>query len=239
MQRTRWFGLTVAVAMVSAVGCRSSQRVEPIGIANPFLGTATIAVAPAINVSGSTDFDPNRFADLMASELSDAERVSVIPLSRVLGALALQGKDRVESASHAMEIADLVGADAILVFAVTEYDPYDPPSIGIAAQLYGRHRWPGFGGDSETADEKPDKQSGGENRLLAESQRVFNASHADVVSDIQAYSRQRDADESPYGWRRYTVSQQHYIRYCCHATIRSLLSGQHSAVVARSGPQER
>ncbi|MDO8629400.1 MAG: hypothetical protein Q7R41_02810 [Phycisphaerales bacterium] len=243
----RWAWLPLLASPFLAAGCRSSQRVGPIAVANPFLGTATIAVAPAVNVSGSTDFDPNRFADLMASELSHADRVSVIPVSRVLGALAAQGRDRVESAAHALEIAELVGADAILVFAVTEYDPYDPPSIGIAAQLYGRNPWPGFNSDgagsAETEgagkgrDAKDRKTAAG--RLLAESQRVFNAAHADVVDDIRSFARQRDADESPYGWRRYVVSQQYYIRYCCSATIRALLNGEHAAVVARGSAGER
>ena len=232
---------------MSAAGCKGPQNVAPIVIANPFLGTATIAVAPAVNVSGSTDFDPNRFADLMASELSHADRISVIPVSRVLGALAAQGKDRVESSAHALEIAEVVGADAVLVFAVTEYDPYDPPSIGIAAQLYGRNPWPGFnadgpdGADNDAAGKKDNaanrRKPGG--RLLAETQRVFNASHADVVDDIKSFSGRRDADANPYGWRRYVVSQQHYIRYCCNATIRALLNGQYAAVRATGGAGER
>ena len=93
----------------------------------------TIAVAPALNLSGAADFDPSRFADLMASELSYADGISVIPVSRVLGVLAAQELEKVESQAHAHELVRLLGADAILVFAVTEYDPYDPPSIAISA----------------------------------------------------------------------------------------------------------
>jgi len=241
-----WACVLWPVCSMWTAGCGGSKRVTKIEIANPFLGTATIAVAPAVNVSGSTNFDANRFADLMASELSHADRVSVIPVSRVLGALAVQGKDRVDSPAHALETAELVGADAILVFAVTEYDPYDPPSIGITAQLFGRNPWPGFeaGGDDNAESDAGGKRKDATDRkptgrLLAETQRVFNASHADVVSDIQSFARQRDADESPYGWRRYVVSQQYYIRYCCYATIRALLSGEHAAVVARGSAGER
>jgi hypothetical protein len=197
---------------------------EPLTIANPFMGQATIAVAPAVNVSGSVDFDPNRFADQMASELGFADRVTVIPVSRVLGAMAVAGRDQVSSPQQAMEIANLVGADAILVFAVTEYDPFDPPRIGITAQLYGATPWHGLGVQAE-ADEAGV-------RLLAQTQRVFSGANVDVVQEIKGYAALRDADESPFGWRRYVVSQQHFQRYCCYATIRSLLSGDRSAVVA-------
>jgi hypothetical protein len=62
-------------------------------------------------------------------------------------------------------------------------------------------------------------------RLLAQTQRVFDASHHAVASDIQRYAARRGAGDSPYGWRRYVVSQQGFIQYCCHATIEALLAG--------------
>jgi len=225
------------------VGCRSGSRIEPLSIANPTIGPMTIAVAPALNLSGSADFDPDRFADLMASELSYADGVSVIPVSRVLGALAAQGLDGVQSPSHALELTGWLGADAILVFAVTEYDPYDPPSIGISAQLYGVRTRTGNRALDPTAlarQPRPPSTQGPASRggLLAQSQRVYDASHESVVADLRRFARYRAGDESPYGWRKYMVSQQHYIRYCCHATIRALLNGQGDAEGASVGQRE-
>lgn len=222
-----------------AAGCRSTQPVERVVIANQAIGPLTVAVAPAINLSGSTDFDRSRFADLMASELSYAEGVSVIPVSRVLGVLAAQGMDGVTSPTHALELVTLLGADAILVFAVTEYDPYDPPSIGISAQLYGTRPGSGDGSvdpvalsrkASLTAAAPPESPQ----RLLAQTQRVFDASHGAVVSEVRAFARLRDGEESPYGWRKYVASQQHYIRYCCHSTIGALLNEVHGSGLAET-----
>lgn len=213
----------------TVAGCGKPRRVEPLSVANPYLGAATIAVAPAVNVSGSNDFDPSRVADLMASELGFAERITVIPVSRVLGAMAVLGTDQISSPHQATQVADLVGADAILVFAVTEYDPYDPPRIGITAQLYGVEPSQALGG--------PEPQS--QVRLLAQTQRVFSGAHADVVGEIVEYAARRDADNSPFGWRRYVVSQQHFMRFCCHATVKSLLSGDRFAVVAGESGKER
>lgn len=221
-----WVFLCLLVGSAAPVGCAGHREpVEPVIVPNPTLGRVTIAVAPALNLSGSTDFDPNRFADLMAGELTYAERVSVIPVSRVLGVLAAQGADRVGSPAQAREIASRVGADAILVFAVTEYDPYDPPRVGISAQLYA----------ATPATDHPaagDSASGGAStRLLAETQRRFDAAHADINDEIRSFARQRSADGSAYGWRKYIVSQQHFIQYCCSATIRALLNGQGGPVV--------
>ena len=219
---------------VVPVGCAGRREpVEPVIVPNPTLGRVTIAVAPALNLSGSTDFDPNRFADLMAGELTYAEHISVIPVSRVLGVLAGQGVDRVESPAHASEIATRLGADAILVFAVTEYDPYDPPRVGISAQLFAAaptadHGTPATGVGS----------SGMSPRALAETQRRFDATHADVDDEIRSFARKRGADGSAYGWRKYVVSQQHFIQFCCSATIKALLNGQGGPLVVE-GDHER
>jgi hypothetical protein len=218
------------IGAASAGGCSERrQPVEPVTVPNPTFGAVTVAVAPAVNLSGSTAFDANRVADLMAGELMHAERVSVIPVSRVLAVLSAQGTDRVQSPTHAGEIAAQVGAEAILVFAVTEYDPYDPPSLAISAQLFAAdppptHRAPR--GDPGTPVSQDAAHAGGAGHVLAQTQQRFDASHADVVDDIRGYARLRSADESPYGWRRYVVSQQHFIEYCCYATVRGLLNGQ-------------
>ena len=226
-------GWRVSVLLVGAtlfVGCRSEKRVDPASIANPTLGPMTIAVAPALNLSGAAEFDRNRFADLMASELSYADGISVLPVSRVLGVLAAQGRSGVESPSHALELVSLLGADAILVFAVTEYDPYSPPNIGISAQLFGARPRAGHGtvdpvALSRRASLTASGGSASPRGLLAQTQRVFDASHGSVVADVRSFARLRGADDSPFGWRKYVVSQQHFIRYCCHATITALLVG--------------
>lgn len=240
-KRFGWLSVTVLSGMAVLVGCIGTRRFEPVTIANPAQGSMTIAVAPALNLSGSADFDANRFADLMASELSFADGVSVIPVSRVLGVLATQGRHRVQSPTHALEIAGLLGADAILVFAVTEYDPYEPPSIGISAELYGARPWMRRGAPDPQALSRQARLSSDQTpspgrRLLAQSQRVFNASHQSVVADIRRFAQLRGGDGSPYGWRKFTVSQQHFIRYCCHASIRALLGAMAEPVEERPGP---
>lgn len=227
-RRNRLLAVT-AVGLLIAAGCHDKKPSPNTTIRNRRLGTAVLAVAPAINLSGKREFDPDRFADLMASEASYAEGVRVVPVSRVLAVMAGKGWERIESPAQALELTKLVGADVILVFAITEYDAYDPPRIGVSAQLYGsrphsRHgsvdpvalsRSTGLAADNET------RSSPG---LLCTIQRVFSASDQSVVDDIQRYAAQRSADESPYGWRRYVVNQQDFIRYCCYATIREVVS---------------
>lgn len=228
-----WVGFLGSTVLVvgSSAGCRGSEKIPPaVSVRNWRIPGAAIAVAPAVNLSGSANFDPERFADLMASELHYVDQTSVIPVSRVLAVLAAQGHRGVESPEHAMGLLKLLGADAILVFAVTEYDPYDPPSIGITAQLYGAR--PGSGVRetiSQETESSADSRPGAppverRTQLVAQTQRVFDAAHESVADDIRRFSAQRNADQSPFGWRRYVVSQQEFVRYCCHATVKSLLA---------------
>ena len=58
---------------------------------------------------------------------------------------------------------------------------------------------------------------------LAQVQRVYNAAHEPTVAAIREFARVRGADKSPFGWRKYVVSQQQYLRFCCHATISELV----------------
>lgn len=231
-KRPRFSGEVVIALFVAAVGlvggCQLRRSVEPVIVRNPTFGPMTVAVAPALNLSGGTNFDPARVADLMAAELSYTEGISVVPVSRVLGALAAAGMESVESPDHALSLVRSLGADAIIVFAVTEYDPYDPPRIAIAAQLYGTR--PGTGGNSVDPMElsrqarlTASHSSTGRPGILARSQRVYDAAHESVISDLKAFAAFRGASESPYGWRKYVVSQQHFLEYCCHVTIRELM----------------
>lgn len=227
--RLLWMPAPLLLGLGVFSGCSLNHPVEPVTVRNPVFGPITIAVAPAVNLSGSASFDRDRFADLMASELAFAEGVSVIPVSRVLGALAVEGLDGVESPSHAMDLASRVGADAMLVFAVTEYEPYEPPSIGISSQLYGRRPRPSGGAMDPISLSRKARlvgatTGGGTSRgLLSHSQAVYNASHSSIAADIREFALRRDGDDSPYGWRKYVVSQREFIRFCCHQTIRALL----------------
>jgi len=207
------------------LGCSSTEDrlvVEPVTMLPP--GT-TVAVAPPINASGSTAIDTLKVGDLMASELSGFDGIGVIGVNRVMAVLAEQGRDRIQSVEHALEVCHKLGADAILVFALTEYDPYTPV-VGMVAELYGERttepEWDPVAA-SRMARPFPVPPQDDSRRPWSQVQLTFNAEHQQVIDDVKEYARKRDGNDSPYGWKRYTASQEYYLRFCCFNVARELL----------------
>lgn len=224
------YSLAVAAAtcvvLAAVAGCSPTPKTTRL--TSPYHQTVTIAVAPALNFSGSLQFDPVVVADLLASELSHVDDVVVVPVSRVLAVLAGQGRRQIESPSHALEVCESLGAQAIVVMAITEYDPYDPPVVGIAAQLYALSGESGSQLDAVAAGRRAspfaiEAAVDSPLRPRAQSQRVYNASHDVVAETVRRYARDRGADNSPLGWRKYIKSQQLFLRFCCWATVRELM----------------
>lgn len=235
----RWSLAYGGLTVVWATAC-APRATPPVTITNEAFGPMTIAVAPALNYSGATDFDANAVADLMASELSYVEGVNVIPVSRVMAVLARQGRQEVGSPSEALSVAEALGADAILVFAVTEYDPYNPPIVGIAAQLYGFRRAGSLGGLDPVLASRQARPFETSRRVpgtvpLVQAERVFDAGRPDVVRGVKRFAALRRGEKGPWGWRRYMASQRHYLRYCCHALLETMASGSGAKVAVGSG----
>jgi hypothetical protein len=223
-RRRGGLAVCLAVAMcLGAAGC--SQAKKPLGGWAAITPNTAIAVAPALNFSGSADFDPVKVADAFASELSQVPGVAVIGVNRVLAVLAEQGANRIQSPEHALAVCDRLGADAIMVFAVTEYDAYTPV-VGIAAQMYGRQTQ-GPQTDavatSRMARPFPVPEARESLRPWAQSQRTFDARHEIVRDALEEYAKSRNAGDGPYGWKKYVASQEWYLRFCCHTVCQDLL----------------
>jgi hypothetical protein len=239
-----WARIALASALPAMIGCNDSHHA--VRDVWPHWAPKTLAVAPALNTSGTTSFDPVRVSDLAASELCTFTGVRVVAVNRVLAAMTNRGLDAIRSPEDALQVAEDVGADGMIVFAVTEYDPYDPPIVGLTMQLYApsdpfRPDWI----DPVEVSRRPTPATGVAARPAgspwAEFQQVFNASHGDVVADVKTYARSRDADDRPYGWRKYLVSQEHYLRFCLHAAMAELLEtpGAQADVESANAEEDR
>ncbi len=197
-----------------------------------------VVIAPVLNLSNSTDWDPLKVTDILASEFQSFPGVVVIPVNRTLAALALRGKNTVETPRDALDLAREFKADATVVVAITEYNPYEPPRLGLVMQWYApAHQQAAVEFDPvlasrQAADVAPaaDYEVGAAPALQI--QEVYNAADDAVLKDIRAFSARRGGHNSPHGWRIYIKSQELFVRYCCWTSIRSMLLERGSSRMA-------
>lgn len=218
--------LAVAALSCGLLGCSQKRESSGLQVVSLLPYGTTIAVAPALNFSGSSAFDPVVVGDYMASELSTIEGVRVVGVTRVMSILADQGVTQIQSPEHAVQVCERIGADAILVFAITEYDPYRP-IVGIAAQIYGRPAAPRTLDPVATSRmARPFPVPDRTDAVLpwGEVQKTFNGVHEDIQMQVRDYADDRNESDTPYGWRKYLVSQEWYLRFCCFAVARELVS---------------
>lgn len=216
--------MLIAVTAMQA-GCSQEKKPKPQLLGGSFPIRTSIAVAPPINASGCMDLDPVKVADLMASELSTIPGIGVIGVNRVMAVLAEQNLNQIVSADHAIAVCERLGADAILVFAVTEYNPYTPV-VGMVAELYGRetpHTTVDPVATSRMARPFPVQPEETGLKPWAQVQRTFNAEHEAIQDEVEEYADDREANKTPFGWRKYLASQEYYLRYCCYSVARQLV----------------
>jgi hypothetical protein len=197
-----------ASLLVACAGCASSHKKVAAGPPRP---ARVIVVAPVLNLSGSQDFDALKITDLVASELVSTPGLAVVPVNLALAELERRGKYAVETAQDAVDLARAFNADATVVIAVTEYNPYSPPVVGLIMQWYpaGSAAAEGSAGLSDRPPTGPRWQV----------QRVFNAADDELLEELRHFARERDGDKSPYSWRKYVRSQELYVRFCTHSLI--------------------
>src|SRR5205085_1394509 len=95
-----------------------------------------LAIAPTINLSGTRDFDPLAVSDALFVELQQVHDLNVLPLNKTLMAMNRLGMRSIDDPRAAQKLADALGADALVIPAITSYDPYKPPTVGMILQLY-------------------------------------------------------------------------------------------------------
>jgi len=204
---------------------------------NSLTGIHTVVVAPVMNLSTTASVDTIEVTNALASELQQVEGINVVPLGRVYQYLSHSSTaatpGTVGNAEEARALAQVFKAQATIVAAVTEYDPYDPPRMGLAVQMYTAAALPpalgtsGFDPVASSRSAVPFPVSDDQaNRPRDVISRVYSGRDLDTKRLARLYARQRMADNSPYGWRRFVVDQRAFQRLCCYGVIREMLGEQ-------------
>ena len=141
----RWRLPALAVAVLVGVGCEGSPAriIEPTALTSPYPAPKLWAVAPFRNESGFSLVDGAAFADHLTRRLQQVQGIRVVPVNRVLAALAAERLEAVNSREAALRVMQTLDADGLVVGTLTAWDPYLPPKLGVICQLHSRHRYDG------------------------------------------------------------------------------------------------
>ena len=198
---------------------------------NPYPEPHSLAVAPFVNQSGSPDIDVMAVTDEFYAELQQVDGLEVVSVDRVLAELGrLELHTGIRGPGDALSLAEALETDGIIVGSITRYDPYFPPKLGMAVQLYGRDP----GGREEPAKHlnpgeiarsaKPFRLGATEPYQARTAViRIIDSDQNDVVERIKEYAESRRGNDRPPSWKTYTT-RQNFLRFVSHEIIGELLA---------------
>lgn len=128
--------LTLFIALLLPSGC----LIVDTGVINPVPAMSTIAVAPFFNLSQEPSVDARRFALAYFTELQKVPGYEVIPLG-ITEQLIVDLQLDINDVEDVLTLANELGVDAIVVGAVTDYQAYYPPRIGMQVSWYSPYDW--------------------------------------------------------------------------------------------------
>jgi hypothetical protein len=195
-----------------------------VATASAYSTTQTLAVAPAINLSGSRDFDPFAVSDSVFEELQQVPGLNVLPLNRTLYAMRQLGIRSLDSAEQAQKVAEALGANALVVPAITSYNPYNPPVIGMILQVYTPRAEASGGAEGAVVKEK---------QPVSQTEAIFNATNQSVLHELRDFARGRTQYDTALQDEKFVQDADLYLRFVSHAMVRRLMEVERERVAGR------
>lgn len=232
--------ILAATLLLSSFGCASTDRREvlypPGVIVAPYdtsAGDLLWAVLPPVNESGTSYADPLGIGDEIVASVQGIRGVRCVPLNRAIDAIRALGLENgIADSSDANRIAEYLGVDGVIASSVTAYDPYDPPTLGLALALYAR---PGqmARGTQAVLDPKALSMAytdfgrfdavrfGGEPVSVVSEH--LDARNHEVLMSVRNYAIGRSDPTSALQWRAYTASMDLYTQFATHHCVGRLI----------------
>jgi len=214
--------------------------------AAPYEQRQVWAVAPLRNETGSQYADGVAFADDLTHQLTVIHGIDALPVNRVLAAMAAMRLDAVTSKEQALALRDALGVDGLIVGSLTAWDPYDPPKIGIAVELYVDPIHPSRSFDARqltwaaTEDgATPDQRYRREDQPVSTVAAYYDAADPDTRDHLDHFGKDRGKDDGKYRHhaRLYRISMDLYSEFVSHMVCSRLLEAERVRTTPTDGPQ--
>jgi len=128
----------IALSALAQAGCQNATLIAPNTLTSPYdiaRGEVLWAVAPLTNESGVTLLDSAAISDAVILASQQIEGVRCLPLNRVIAEMRALNMPVVRSPLEAAALSERLGVNGLIVGTITDYDPYDPPRLGLSLVL--------------------------------------------------------------------------------------------------------
>jgi hypothetical protein len=185
----------------------------------PRAGIRVVAVLPFVDQTSGSSFDADEAANLMASELVKIAGVRVVRPAQIRAGLEVG--ESLATVNDAVRIGRRVRADAVLACAITDYDPYDPPKIGISVQFLRVAAHPLTSQDLDRMLQSASWKSGPlpmtpdkAGHVLALFEDVYDSQDGRTRGDLINYARKQAGGGSAFAHEReFLAVQSRYLQF--------------------------
>jgi len=215
-------------------GCVYHGRLtSPTGLSSPVPHTRLWAVIPFTNESGVSTVDSFRIADAFTQQLEQVRGIDTVAVNRVVNAMRAAKIVAVGTPTEAMLLMESLQVDAIVVGTITAFDPYPPPTLGMAVQVFTRdaHRG-GHALDTQALTRAPTDNTVAMGvkgfQATAQATGVFDARNHATLGLLKEYAAGRTEPNSPFGNEVYLMDIELYTQFVSYWLIHDLLNFERS-----------
>ncbi len=220
----------VVLGALGASGCfLRPQLQKPIRLSSAHDGVQLWAVVPFANESGVSTVNTYRVADLFTQELQQVHGINTVPVNRVVAAMRASNIPSVATPAEAMQLIRTLEVDAIVVGTISAWDPYPPPTLGMAVQVFGAAAG-NRGRDIDPRDlvraSHADVAIGelGPTGARAQAAGVFDSRNHQTLAWLQQYATGRTEPDGAYGTEIYLMDMQLYTQFVSFRLTHDLLA---------------
>ncbi|MGH7242102.1 MAG: CsgG/HfaB family protein [Phycisphaerales bacterium] len=229
----------IAMWAASLIGCQAKPELDaPRFTISPYdqsHGELLWAVAPLRNESATTTVDPLAMSDKIVEALEQVHGIRALPMNRTLETMRAIRMPMLRTPADANKLAEALGVDALVVGAITAYDPYDP-RLGLALTVVPRTS--AMNGlaqvDTGKLDARAVQTSTTEitqqfavlGEPTSSASLLFDGKNQAVQMDVRTYAEGRAERVSAAGWRRYLRSVDLFAEFAAYRTVDQLVQAE-------------